>query len=126
VGINWIRWSTRALLGEYEDLSYITDTWLAELERSGVEVSAESSSRTDDDHTLYGCRLVDAVKYVAFEMKGSDEGQSGGETRIAWLEKPVEIVGVERPVDGPPVYAVRRASLPPQWVPSARLLRLQA
>lgn len=118
MGIEWIRWNTRALLGENEDLSYITEAWLAKLERNGVEVSAAWPFRADRELTFYGSRLVDAVKYVAFEEEGPDAEEEAGETQIVWVEKPVEIVCVDRPAGSVPRYAVRQSALPPTWAMS--------
>jgi len=101
-----IKRNTRALLGKDEELSYITETLLAEMEQTGVEISPDSPFGADHDRTYHSCRIVDAA-------------QDPGEARIVWLEKPVEIDRAGYCPDGLERYAIRDLPMPAAWETSA-------
>lgn len=110
-----IKRNTRALLGKDEELSYITETLLAEMERTGVEISSDSPFGADHDRTYHSCRIVDAVCYVAFQVDGVDAAKDPGEARIVWLEKPVQIDRAGYCPDGQERYAIRDLPMPAAW-----------
>jgi hypothetical protein len=96
-------------------LSYITETLLAEMEQTGVEVSSGSPFGADDDRTYHSCRIVDAVCYVAFQVDGVDAAKSPGKARIVWLEKPVQIDRAGYCPDGQERYAIRDLPMSAAW-----------
>lgn len=106
-----VRHNTRLLLGEESDVGYITVPLLARMERNGVGVSTEPTFGDGMEQTYYGCRIVDAVRYVAFVRNGGSEGLDRKEPRIVWLEKPVEIVNSGHCEHGHERYAIQKLHL---------------
>ena len=105
-----VRRNTRLLLGEESDVSYITETLLARMERNGVEVSSESTFGDGKEQTYIGNRIVDAVRYVAFTTDGGERRDGDGPLMV-WLEKPVEIVYSGRCGHGHDRYKIRKLHL---------------
>ena len=117
--LNEIRRNTRALLGEDKDVSYITETLLADMERKDVEISPEPALGTDTDRTYYGYWIVDAVRYVAFHMAADSSDAGRRPSAVVWVEKPVAIVRSGECEDGFERYAVRKLSAPARQATSA-------
>jgi len=103
-----IKRNTQALLGEDRDLGYITESLLADMEQNGVEVSLESAFGGESEQAYYGCRIVDAIKWVAFQTSSGSVLRGRCEHVVTWLEKPVEIVRSGSCEDGKERYAIRK------------------
>ena len=94
--IERIRSATRALIGEEQDVGYITTELLSELEREGRELIDDG----EPGRVFRATRIVDAVRYVAFY---------DGSTPI-WLEKPVSLVPTEDRDRNQPIFRIARLS----------------
>lgn len=75
--IERIRHATRALIGEEQNVDYITEELLSELERDGRELIGVN----ERERVYNATRIVDAVRYVAFY-----DGNMP-----TWIEKPISI-----------------------------------